>query len=135
MFSDCEDNTARKNWGRYDTTSWRRPSQEEIKALTVATIEQANNNYNMRNRVVNHDQGKLASMFIKEKGTKENKNGGAPKMTLTQQTPITPQVETPKISTPPVNSFDITNALSQMKIFVPHFEIMRILEYKNSVLS
>lgn len=67
VFLDSDDNTDKKSWGRNDMVSLRRPYREEIKALTVAAIEQDKSNYNMRNRTINQDQGKSASMFIKEK--------------------------------------------------------------------
>lgn len=35
----------------------------------------------------------------------------------------TPQIENPKLTTPLATSFDITNALFQMKILVPLLEI------------
>lgn len=71
--------------------SWRRPFEEEIKALTIVVVEKSKNNYNLRNRVVNHDQGNPASMFIQERSTKELKNGGIPKMTITKQIPNIPK--------------------------------------------
>lgn len=120
--------------------------EEKIKAFTVVVVEQAKNKYNLRNRVVNHDQGKPAGMFIKEKGAKEIRNGGTPKMTVTKQIPNTPknqepqkkdvpQVEVTKVSISPTNSFDITNALSQMKISVHLLEMMKITEYKSNTLA
>lgn len=38
-------------------THWRKPSKEEIKNLTVATISQTRSSYNLRNRMVDADQG------------------------------------------------------------------------------
>lgn len=46
-----------------------------------------------------------------------------------------PQVETLKSSTSETIAFDVTNVLSQMKIFVPLLEMMKIPEYKNSTMT
>lgn len=52
-------------------------------------MEQAKSNYNLRNKVVNQEHGKPASIFIKENGPKcpnkkEIKNKGEPKVKITK---------------------------------------------------
>lgn len=151
IFVDCEDNVDMRTWRRDNVVSLRRCPNEEIKALIVVVMEQAKSNYNLRNRVVNQDQGKPAGIFIKESGPKnfdgkKSKNKEAQKVALVRpnhnmpknqetQKKDTPQIEAPKTSTSHIATFDITNTLSKKKVLVPLLEKIMILEYKNNTLT
>lgn len=128
----------------------RTPSDEEVRNLTKAAIAKAKHNYNLRSSKRDGDQGEPGSMFIKEISQKkmassnampqdgqtkndqskdvaksvDNNTIGALQGTATVKKASQPKVEKAKINTELISSppFDMTQALTQMKVTVPLVE-------------
>ncbi|XP_059071745.1 uncharacterized protein LOC131869783 [Cryptomeria japonica] len=129
--------------------SLRNFTEEEKKAFTIVAIEQVKSNYQLKNRNVNNEQGKPASIFgkvTKSNGTKNNvakgKDADAKKRTeLEKNKPIempklVKPVEKKQISKPSSNyATFMSQALSRVKVYMPLLEVMKFLEYKDETLK
>jgi len=123
---------------------WRKPTENEREALTIVVIAQAKNAYNLRNRIVNVEQGTPRSAFIKDQNYKKNntkssvkelEKGGKSKMKENPQNQEKENIKTEKNDQTMAHSFDIAHAISQVKILVPLLEMMKIDKYMNTIVK
>lgn len=149
---DDEDIPALRRLFQDDTVpSLRNLTEEERKAFSIVVVEQVKRKYHLRNRNVNNEQGKPASVFAKVKkpdGNKDNtfkrKDANAkkgkeaiPRHAKKEEMPkLIKPVEKKQVSRPTSNNNSfMSQALSQVKISMPVLEVMKFPDYKNETLK
>ncbi|GLJ49503.1 hypothetical protein SUGI_1048970 [Cryptomeria japonica] len=119
----------------------RIPTEEEKRRITAYAIAQAKRTYDLRNRVVNPKQSKLTSLFIKENDEtpKQTNKVAKTKEDVPKNNTRGPDVQKEYITKFPLAqhsiSFDISNALTQLKVSIPLMEIMKFPEYREKTLE
>jgi len=109
----------------------------------MAVVAQAKNTYNLRNRTVNADQGTPRNVFIKDQNYKNNMKPTQKESGKTEQNKTKDKIpveekghmkidKNDQIVSP---SFDIAQAISQVKISVPLLEMMKVDKYRNIVVK
>lgn len=165
VFSDSKEDYTEPHFVEMPTQcSMRKLTKEEIERLTIVAVEEAKSKYWLRNRIVNEKEGVPRGIFKKDQKVTqgiskkiENKQHDKSEQKPVQKEEVkelhkelqkTDQLskrekeenkgetsKQKKIIKAEGSSFDFTQALSQVKMSIPLLEMMKIKEYRDSVVQ